>query len=61
MENTDSTTCIKESVLIAQTKTYYEAPELRHLVNRRDTELDEKGNDIPLPQTPNIDRPTTRP
>ena len=51
MENTDSTTWIKESGLIAQ-GTYYDAPELRHLVNRGDNELDEEGNGIPLPEIP---------
>ena len=49
MENTDSTTWIKESGLIAH-DSYYDAPELRHLVNRGDNGLDEEGNDIPLPE-----------
>ena len=51
MENTVSTTWIKESVLIGQ-GIFYDAPELRHLVNRGDDELDEAGNSIPLPEIP---------
>ena len=51
MENTGSTTWIKESGLIAQ-EFYYEAPELRHLVNRGDSELDEEGNAIPSSEIP---------
>ena len=51
MKNTDSTTWVKESVLIAQV-ICYDAPELRHLVNRGDNELDEEGNGIPLPEIP---------
>ena len=51
MENTDSTTWIKESGLIAQ-GIYCDAPELRHLVNRGDNELDEEGNEIPSPEIP---------
>ena len=51
MENTHSTTWVKESGLIAQ-EVYYDAPELRHLVNRGDNELDEEGNEIPLPEIP---------
>ena len=51
MENTDSTTWVKESGLIAQ-GIYYDAPGLRHLVNRVGSELDEEGNGMPLPGTP---------
>ena len=51
MGNTDSTTWVKESVLIAQ-EVYYDAPELRHLINRGDNELDAEGNEIPLPEIP---------
>ena len=31
---------------------YYDAPELRHSVNRGDNELDEECYEIPLPETP---------
>ena len=31
---------------------YYDAPELRHLVNRGDNKLDEEGNINPLPEIP---------
>ena len=51
MENTDSTIWVKESGLIAQ-EIYYDAPELRHLVNRGDNEFDKDGNEIPLPEIP---------
>ena len=51
MENTHSTTWVKESGLIAQ-EIYYDCPELRHLVNRGNPELYENGNDIPLPDIP---------
>ena len=51
MEHTGSTTSVKVSGLIAQ-EVYYDAPELRHLVNRGDNEIDEEGNRIPLPEFP---------
>ena len=51
IENNDPTTWYKESGLIAQ-EIYYDAPELRHLVNRGSPELDEEGNEIPLPEIP---------
>ena len=57
MENTDSTTGVKESGSIVQ-GSYYDAPGLRHLVDRGDNGLDEEGNGIQLPK---INRPTTRP
>ena len=60
MENTYSTTWIKESGLKAQ-GVYYDAPELRHLVNRGDNELDEEGNIIPLPEIPTSKDPQKDP
>ena len=51
MENDDPTTWYKESGLIAQ-EIYYDAPELRHLINRTNNEIDEEGNTIPLPEIP---------
>ena len=51
MENNDPTTWYKESGLIAQ-ETYYDAPELRHLVHQGKPDLDEEGNSIPLPEIP---------
>ena len=59
MENEDSTTWNKESGLIAQ-EIYYDAPELRHLVYRS-PELDEKGNEIPLPEIPTSIDPSQDP
>ena len=44
MENDDPTTWYKESGLIAQ-EIYYDAPELRHLVSRGES-------DTPLPEIP---------
>ena len=51
MENDDTTTWYKESGLIAQ-EIYYDAPGLRHLINRTNNEIDEEGNTIPLPEIP---------
>ena len=51
MENDDTTTWYAESGLIAQ-ETYYDAPELRHLINITNNEIDEEGNTIPLPEIP---------
>ena len=51
MENTDSTTWVKEGGLIAQ-EVYYDAPGLRHLVIRGDNGFDEEGNEMPLPDIP---------
>ena len=51
MENDDPTTWHKESGLIAQ-EMYYDAPELRHLVHKGKPEIDEEGNEIPLPEIP---------
>ena len=51
MENNDPTTWYKESGLIAQ-ETYYDAPELRHLIHRGKPELDEEGNSILLHEIP---------
>ena len=53
IDNDDPTVWYKESGLIAQ-EIYDDAPELRHLVQRGSPELDEEGNEIPLPeiQTP---------
>ena len=51
IENDGDTTWYNESVLIAQ-ETFYDAPELRHLVHRGKPELDEEGNSIPLPDIP---------
>ena len=51
MENDDPTTWYEESGLIAQA-IYYDAPELRHLINRTNNEIDEEGNTIPLPEIP---------
>ena len=57
MENNDSTTWIEESGLRAQA-IYYDAPELRHLINRSNNGIDEEGNSIPLPEIPtSIDPP----
>ena len=41
----------KKSGLIAQ-EVYYDAPELRHLVHKGKPDLDEEGNEIPLPEIP---------
>ena len=54
MENDDPTTWYAESGLIAQ-EIYYDAPELRHSVDRTTNEIDEEGNTIPLPEIPTID------
>ena len=51
MENDYPTTWYKESGLIAQ-ETYYDAPDLSHLVHRGKPDLDEEGNIIPLPEIP---------
>ena len=51
MDNNDPTAWYKESGLIAQ-EIYYDAPELRHLINRTNNEIDEEGNTIPLPEIP---------
>ena len=51
IKNDDPTTWYKESGLIAQ-EIYYDAPELSHLVSRGSPELDEEGNEIPLPEIP---------
>ena len=51
MENDDPTTWHKERGLIAQ-ELYYDAPELRHLVHKGKPDLDEEGNEIPLPEIP---------
>ena len=51
MENNGPTKWFKESGLIAQ-EVYYDAPELRHLVYRGSPELDEEGNEMPLPEIP---------
>ena len=51
MANEDPTTWYEEGGLIAQ-GIYYDAPELRHLTNRTNNEIDEEGNSIPLPETP---------
>ena len=48
MENDDTTTWYKESGLIAQ-EIYYDAPELRHLIDRTNNEIDEEGHSIPIP------------
>ena len=49
--NDGPTTWHKESGLIAQ-EIYYDAPELRHLVHKGKPEIDEEGNEIPLPEIP---------
>ena len=51
IDNDDPTTWYRESGLIAQ-EIYYDAPELRHLVHKGKPELDEEGNEIPLPEIP---------
>ena len=51
IENDDPTSWYKESGLIAQ-EIYYDAPELRHLVHKGKPEIDEEGNEIPLPEIP---------
>ena len=60
MENNGPTTWYKESGLIAQ-ETYYDAPELRHLVHRGKPELDEEGNIMPLPEIPTSIDPSQDP
>ena len=61
IDNDDHTTWYKESGLIAQ-GTYYDAPELRHLIHKGKPETDEDGNIMPLPEIrTNINRPTTGP
>ena len=60
MENDDPTTWYKESGLIAQ-EIYYDAPELRHLANRTNNEIDEEGNTIPLPEIPTSIDPSQDP
>ena len=54
IDNNYPTTWYKESGLIAP-GIYYDAPELRHLVNRGDNELDEEGNSIPTSIEPQQD------
>ena len=51
MENEDPTTWYKESSLIAQ-EIYYDALELRHLINRTNNEIVEEGNETPLLEIP---------
>ena len=51
MENDDPTTWHKESGLIAQ-EIYYDAPGLRHLIHKGKPDIDEEGNEIPLPEIP---------
>ena len=60
MVNIDPTTQYKESGLIAQ-EMYYDAPELRHLINRTTNEIDEEGNTIPLPEIPTSIDPSQDP
>ena len=60
MDSTDSTTWYKESGLIAQ-EIYYDAPELRHLVHRGKPDIDEEGNEIPLPEIPTSIDPSQDP
>ena len=51
IDNDDPTSWYKESGLIAQ-EIYYDAPELRHLVHKGKPDIDEEGNEIPLPEIP---------
>ena len=51
MKNVDNTTLYKERGLIAQ-EIYHDAPELRHLIDKTNNEIDEEGNSIPSPETP---------
>ena len=60
IENDDPTTWYKESGLIAQ-EIYYDAPELRHLINRTNNGIDEEGNTIPLPEIPTSIDPSQDP
>ena len=60
MENGDPTTWYKEGGLITQ-EIYYDAPELRHLVQRGSPELDEEGNSILLAEIPTSTDPKQDP
>ena len=60
MENDDPTTWYKESGLIAQ-EIYNDAPELKHLINRTNNEIDGEGNTIPLPEIPTSIDPSQDP
>ena len=40
---------------------YYDAPELRHLINRTKNEIDEEGNSITLPERPTSIDPQQNP
>ena len=60
MENYDPTTWYKGGGLIAQ-EIYYDAPGLRHLINRTNNEIDEEGNTIPLPEIPTSIDPSQDP
>ena len=51
IDNDDPSTWYKESGLIAQ-EICYDAPEIKHLVHRGIPEMDEEGNEIPLPEIP---------
>ena len=60
MENNDPTTWYKEGGFIAQ-EIYYDAPELRHLINRTNNEIDEECSSIPLPEIPTSKDPSQDP
>ena len=51
IENDGPTSRYRESGLIAQ-GIYYDAPGLRHLIYTGSPDLDEDGNEIPLPEIP---------
>ena len=59
MENNDPTTWYKHG-LIAQ-EIYYDAPELRPLIDKGRPEMDEEGNEIPLPEIPTSIDPSIDP
>ena len=60
IENDDPTSWHKESGLIAQ-EVYYDAPESRYLVRRGKPDIDEEGNEIPLPEIPTSIDPSQDP
>ena len=59
-DNDDPSTWYKQSGLISQ-EIYYDAPEFRHLVHRGKPEIDEEGDEIPLPEIPTSIDPSQDP
>ena len=60
IENEDPKSWYKEGGSITQ-ETYYDAPELRHLIYRGSPETDEEGNEIPLQEMPSSIDPSQDP